>query len=86
MWVRVSLRGRGLVRARREGSTALDSLAYADLLDAWRLLHGLLAKQLAEGGERAGRGRREPYPWHGQCVGRDDVLPPLFDIMTDLVS
>lgn len=48
------LRGRGLVRARREGTTVLYSLAYPEILAACRLLNQLLVRQLAEGGELAG--------------------------------
>ncbi len=42
------LRGRGLVRSRREGSAVLYSLAYPEIMEACRVLRTLLGKQVAE--------------------------------------
>lgn len=48
------LRGRGLVRSRREGSLVYYRLAYPEVMEACQVLKEILIRQIREGGELAG--------------------------------
>lgn len=48
------LRGRGLVRSRREGSLVYYRLAYPEVMKACQVLKEILIRQISEGGELAG--------------------------------
>jgi len=47
------MRHNGLVQARRDGRTIFYSLAYPEILDACRIVHGILIKRLAAEGALA---------------------------------
>ena len=47
------MRHSGLVQFRREGHASFYSLAYPDILDACRIVHGILVKRLAAEGQLA---------------------------------
>jgi DNA-binding transcriptional ArsR family regulator len=44
------LRGCGLVRSRREGTSILYSIAYPEIAEACKVLRAVLSRQLHEGG------------------------------------
>lgn len=47
------MRLHGVVRARREGTTIFYALTYPEILDACRIIHGILIKRLGEAGDLA---------------------------------